>query len=153
MLGVDWACTAWGGGGAEGGWGWAYAGLGVAKERRAKAQSRLINVEEEYVYSLNNEIPIPPIKKKKRAKEKVDQVQEQYSYYYQEATPVIDDGHTSFSSYNGHYHSDHEGKVLDATNFKVDADNENSHHQFSVNEGDGEFQFVTPSRCRIVTYD
>ncbi|KAF3443160.1 hypothetical protein FNV43_RR17081 [Rhamnella rubrinervis] len=49
----------------------------------------LINVEEEYIYSLNNDISIPPIKKKK-VKEKVEQVQEQYSYYDQEATPVIE---------------------------------------------------------------
>ncbi|KAF3447307.1 hypothetical protein FNV43_RR12491 [Rhamnella rubrinervis] len=43
-----------------------------------------------------------------------------------------------------HYHSDHEGNVLDATNLQVDADDENPHHQFSVNEGDSEVQFVTP---------
>ncbi|KAF3438472.1 hypothetical protein FNV43_RR21234 [Rhamnella rubrinervis] len=179
------------------------------KELHVIGKLRLINVEEEYIYSLNNEIPIPPIKKKKRAKEKVDQVQKQYTYYGQEATPVIDDGHKSFiddghtsSTHNfeelkehihsmdmkidrflhdftnlyndfnefkaesihefkslnetirnmfdfvrkGHYHSDHEGNVLDATNLQVDADDENPHHQFSVNESDSEVQFVTPSK-------
>ncbi|KAF3445851.1 hypothetical protein FNV43_RR11028 [Rhamnella rubrinervis] len=162
------------------------------KELHVIGKLRPINVEEEYVYSLNNEIPIPPIKRKKRAKEKVDQVQKQYTYYNQEATPVIDDGHTSsthnfeelkehihsmdmkidrfshdfinlyndfnefkaesiheFKSLNEtirHYHSDHEGNVLDATNLQVDADDENPHHQFSVNEGDSEVQFVTPSK-------
>ncbi|KAF3438254.1 hypothetical protein FNV43_RR21015 [Rhamnella rubrinervis] len=45
-----------------------------------------------------------------------------------------------------HYHSDHEGNVLDETNLQVNADDENPHHQFSVNEGDSEVQFVTPSK-------
>ncbi|KAF3436835.1 hypothetical protein FNV43_RR19588 [Rhamnella rubrinervis] len=179
------------------------------KELHVIGKLRPINVEEEYVYSLNNEIPIPPIKKKKRAKEKIDQVQEQCTYYDQEATPVIDDGHKSFiddghtsSTHNfeelkehihsmdmkidrfshdftnlyndfnefkaesihefkslnetirnmfdfvrkGHYHSDHKGNVLDAMNLQVDADDENPHHQFSVNEGDSEVQFVTLSK-------
>ncbi|KAF3441103.1 hypothetical protein FNV43_RR15013 [Rhamnella rubrinervis] len=46
----------------------------------------------------------------------------------------------------GHYHSNHEAIILDATKLPVDEDNECLHHQLSVNEGDSEVQYITPSK-------
>ncbi|KAF3455797.1 hypothetical protein FNV43_RR00439 [Rhamnella rubrinervis] len=117
---------------------------------------RLINVEEEYVYSLNNEIPIPPIKKKKRAKEKFEELKEHIHSMDMKIDLFSHDFTNLYKDFNEFKAgSIQEFKSMNETirnmfDFvrKVDADNENPHHQFSVNEGDSEVQFATPLKVQ-----